>query len=323
MFNGFFILKNRYLDLYSNSISKFSRYDSGTIRMKRFVNALLGQVGPLSVVAPSETTSSSTVSPVSTTRIKLNSLKAGLPSSIPKPAPSSSTNNAANKLADVSQFNAELVSYFGQQFPGLINELLVSLMSAATHQQQQTSTSKQVGVNHKQQTQSAARSPLDTFLQDVRCFKCGKFSTKLKHSLFRHLHDEHQFDLREMERLYEQHVQQQLALIDEQHLVEKYERGQRDAAQQQLVLFKEARVKSEQQRKEAAAATATTPTAVVMNIDGQPTLLQISDATPAAPALGSATVMAVGADGTELIVPGKLSILISTKKHNYNSDSLT
>jgi phage protein D len=125
------------------------------------------------------------------------------------------------------------------------------------------------------------------------------------------LHDEHQFDLKEMERLYEHHIQTQLQLIDEQHLVEKYERGQREAAQQQLVLFKEARVKSEQQRKEAAAAAANAlqTSSIVVQIDGQPTLLQLSDAAIQPQANTTAANVAATAsltdNTTELIVPGK------------------
>lgn len=264
--------------------------------MKRFVNALLGQTGPLSITASSETPQSNTVSPVSTTRIKLNSLKAGLPSAAASKPTAAATSTSASAKQDTSQFNAELVAYFGQQFPSLINELLVSLMNAATQQQQQqqqsssgsgssSATSGSSGQqskagaggahhNHSQSNsaQSSNRSP-DTFLQDVRCFKCGKFASKLKASLFRHLHDEHHFDMKEMERLYEQHMQTQLQLIDEQHLAEKYERGQREIAQQQLALFKETRAKSDQQRKEALAS------AVVMHIDGNgnSTLMQIGD----------------------------------------------
>lgn len=113
-----------------------------------------------------------------------------------------------------------------------------------------------------------------------------------------------------MERLYEHHIQTQLQLIDEQHLVEKYERGQREAAQQQLALFKEARVKSEQQRKEAAAAAATAlqTSSIVVQIDGQPTLLQLSDAAIQPQANTTANVAATASltdNTTELIVPGK------------------
>lgn len=295
--------------------------------MKRFVNALLGQSGPLSISASSESNNnpqSNTVSPVSTTRIKLNSLKAGMPSSSATSTSKPSLSSASNQKQDMSHFNAELVAYFGQQFPSLINELLVSLMNAATQQQQQQQQSTTSGgggggssssssgssgsassgsaqmklssQNHSTGS-SSSRSP-DTFLQDVRCFKCGKFASKLKASLFRHLHEEHHFDMREMERLYEQHMQAQLQLIDEQHLAEKYERGQREIAQQQLALFKETRAKSDQQRKEALAS------AVVMHIDGngQPTLMQLGDANQMQQqGLTAAVVMT----DSELLVPGK------------------
>lgn len=119
-----------------------------------------------------------------------------------------------------------------------------------------------------------------------------------------------------MERLYEHHIQTQLQLIDEQHLVEKYERGQREAAQQQLALFKEARVKSEQQRKEAAAAAATAlqTSSIVVQIDGQPTLLQLSDAAIQPQANTTAANVAATAsltdNTTELIVPGKRLYII-------------
>lgn len=151
-----------------------------------------------------------------------------------------------------------------------------------------------IGLNnhHNQNSISNAsqtRTP-DTFFQDVRCFKCAKFATKLKQSLFRHLHDEHQFDLKELERLYEQHIQTQLQSIDEQLLVEKYERAQREVAQHQFAIFKETRLKNEQLKKEAQ---------VVVALDQQTTMMQLSNDVSQ-----QNNFTSMNLNSEELIVPG-------------------
>lgn len=110
--------------------------------MKRFVNALTGTTGPLSITASSDSMTSSTVSPLSTTRIKLNSLKTNF--STPKPAPPTPSSTPKQ---DLSQCNSELVAYFGQQFPPLTNELVVSLMSAATQHSAATNSLNKIGKN--------------------------------------------------------------------------------------------------------------------------------------------------------------------------------
>lgn len=134
---------------------------------------------------------------------------------------------AAKKQSKDTPLNPELVEYFNSpNFPSLIDELVVSL------------------VNSKQ---SQTSSKPDSFFTDIKCFKCGKFSTKLKNSLFSHLSTVHLFDTRDLDKLFDLHIQKQLELIDQMSLVEKYEKSQKEMAQYQLNLLKESKEKSQQQ----------------------------------------------------------------------------
>jgi len=87
----------------------------------------------------------------------------------------------------------------------------------------------------------------EMFFHEIKCFKCDKFSTKLKSSLFAHLSSVHQFDAREIDKLFDAHIQRQLVLIDKESLVEKFERKQADVMRAQANLLCEIKVKTEMQ----------------------------------------------------------------------------
>jgi len=141
----------------------------------------------------------------------------------------------SNKLAIKSneENKEELVQYFNEQFPSLINELIVSLITAANNL---ASGNTQVSNNKP-----------DLFFQDIKCFKCGKFGTKSKQSLFEHLNQQHGFDMKELEKLYENHIQKHLQVIDEQQLVAKFDKQQKEVLQYQQAVLKESKEKSDLQ----------------------------------------------------------------------------
>jgi hypothetical protein len=87
----------------------------------------------------------------------------------------------------------------------------------------------------------------EMFFHEIKCFKCDKFSTKLKSSLFTHLSSVHQFDAREIDKLFDAHIQRQLVLIDKESLVEKFEKKQADVMRAQANLLCEIKVKTEMQ----------------------------------------------------------------------------
>jgi hypothetical protein len=124
----------------------------------------------------------------------------------------------------------ELVDYFTNQFPALTNEIVASLMYAAKEPQQAGATNKP-----------------DVFFTDVKCFKCDKFATKLKNSLFQHLSAQHGFETKDLDKLYEAHIQRQLERIDREQLVENYDKQQKEVYANQQALLKEIREKIEQQ----------------------------------------------------------------------------
>jgi len=57
----------------------------------------------------------------------------------------------------------------------------------------------------------------------------------------------HQFDAREIDKLFDAHIQRQLVLIDKESLVEKFERKQADVMRAQANLLCEIKVKTEMQ----------------------------------------------------------------------------
>jgi hypothetical protein len=124
----------------------------------------------------------------------------------------------------------ELVEYFASQFPALTNEIVASLMFAAKEPQQAGATNKP-----------------DVFFAEVKCFKCDKFASKLKSSLFQHLSCQHGFEMKDLDRLYEAHIQRQLERIDREQLVENYDRQQKEVYANQQALLKDSREKIEQQ----------------------------------------------------------------------------
>lgn len=262
---------NNLLDCVSHLMFDHFAYDTQTVRMKRFVSAMLAAAAAAANTTTglyintnyqtcidsilgslSPTGGAAGSSAQSKSNLRINSLKSN-----------SLLLNQSNKLTLSTKleqqqqfnFNPELVAYFNTAFPSLINELIVSLISAviaasaAAAASSATSTNPQLAGQKSPTVQPSVNKP-DTFFQDVKCFKCGKFSTKLKQSLFRHLSSEHQFDARELEKLYDLHIQQQLQVIDEQNLVEKYEKLQQEIGLNQQALFKEAKEKNEQQQRE-------------------------------------------------------------------------
>ena len=126
----------------------------------------------------------------------------------------------------------ELVDYFASQFPALTNEIVASLMFAAKEPQQQT---------------GASPNKPDVFFAEIKCFKCDKFATKLKSSLFQHLSSQHGFEMKDLDKLYEAHIQRQLERIDREQLVENYDKQQKEVYANQQALLKDIREKIEQQ----------------------------------------------------------------------------
>ncbi len=193
-------------------------YDSSTIKIKRFVNAILQQMqaGSDTSMETDETaaaSASSTLSPKSSSLQKSKSL---------------SKFQTKSELPPVSlaQCNAELIDYFSTLFPAIQSELI---LQAAT-------------------TKSTTARP-DAFLADVKCFKCGKFGTKVVKSLFAHLSSAHGYELRELDKLYETYVSRQMENIQAEQLVDKYERQQRECAVHQQQLLKE-KLSNEQIQKQ-------------------------------------------------------------------------
>ena len=188
-------------------------YDAPTIRIKRFVNYMM------------------------------NNLKRSDPTLHASGLPRSATTTATTKGT-----SDEIVSYFSEAFPSLTNEVVTCLIVAATKEASNIQASMDGGesvlgaLTHSNSSaamaaaQPASNKP-DIFFRDVKCFKCGKFSTKLKQSLFQHLHEAHGFEVREMERQYDLLIQRQLQIIDEQQLVSAFEKQQSEIiAHQQIVL---------------------------------------------------------------------------------------
>ena len=167
-------------------------YDSSTIKIKRFVTYMYNSVQKDGL--------STTTSP---------------------------TNKKLKNKSITSGNNAELQQYFNESFPALINETIVSLVTAVA-------------------SNNATLQKPDAFLQEIKCFKCGKFSTKLKQSLFQHLNQQHNYDLKEMEKLYEQHIDQQIQIIDQQQLMDKFQEKQKDVLGHQQQVFKETKEKNDQ-----------------------------------------------------------------------------
>lgn len=183
-------------------------YDSPTIRIKRFVNYMM------------------------------NNLKRTDPQPcLPKPPIHSSMRGTSE----------EIVDYFTESFPSLTNEVITCLIVAATKEASNIQASLENSESAlSAQTHSAtalssaqpANNRPDIFFKDIRCFKCGKFSTKLKQSLFQHLHEAHGFELKEMDRQYDLLIQRQLQIIDEQQLVSAFEKQQSEIASHQQAILK-------------------------------------------------------------------------------------
>jgi hypothetical protein len=165
-------------------------YDSSTIKIKRFVSYMLN--------------------------------------SIQKDGLTSSPSNKKLKTKSITSGNtAELQQYFNDSFPSLINETIVSLVTAVS-------------------SNNPSLQKPDAFLQEIKCFKCGKFSTKLKQSLFQHLNQHHNYDLKELEKLYEQHIDRQIQIIDQQQLLDKFQEKQKDVLVHQQQVFKDTKDKNDQ-----------------------------------------------------------------------------
>lgn len=162
-------------------------YDSGVIKFKRFVNTFLKSEGLLYLPVP----------------------------------------KTKNKKTDLNQINSELAEYFNSHFPNLINELIVSVLTAAQNDSAKISTNRP-----------------DSFFSEIKCFKCSKFSTKVKGSLFQHLNQIHGYDIAHMEKLFDLHLQKQLQIIDHENSIEKYEKSLRMIVEQQFSLIKESKEKS-------------------------------------------------------------------------------
>ncbi len=146
----------------------------------------------------------------------------------------------------------ELAQYFAESFPPMINEIITCLIAAATKEascmdtlDSETALSAQTHSTSNAGGNQPANNRPDMFFRDVKCFKCGRFSTKLKQSLFRHWHAEHGYGAKEMERLYEQCIQRQLCLIDEQQLVGAFEKQAAEVYVHQQAILKETREKNE------------------------------------------------------------------------------
>ena len=126
--------------------------------------------------------------------------------------------------------NQELSAYFSNF--NLLNEIVTCLLNAAN------------ASDAKNSTNLSLYKP-DIFFNDIKCFKCNKFSTKYKLSLFTHLNKEHHFDLKEIEKQYESCIQRQLQHVDELQLVQSFERQRKDVIVQQTVILKEAKLKND------------------------------------------------------------------------------
>jgi len=118
--------------------------------------------------------------------------------------------------------NAELVQYFQESFPSVVNETIMCLMNSKQQQPQP-----------------------DVFFHDIKCFKCGKFSTKLKASLFQHLIQQHGFDLSDLEKQYQQFLQRQITTIEVQSLLEQFQKQHKDIVAHQELVLKETKEKTE------------------------------------------------------------------------------
>lgn len=114
--------------------------------------------------------------------------------------------------------NEELVQFFAESCPSLVNEIITCLIAAATKEasnlqasidSNESALSAQTHSTSVVQQQPVNNKP-DVFFKDIKCFKCGKFGTKLKQSLFQHLHAVHGYDVKLMEREYDQVIQNQL-----------------------------------------------------------------------------------------------------------------
>jgi len=188
-------------------------YDSTTVRIKRFVNYMLKRADQL-------------------------------------------TNNKNLAIDEAMKGTSdELVHYFSELFPPMINEIITCLIAAATKEasnlaltnmdSNETALGAQTHSTNHHGVNAPVNNKPDMFFKDVKCFKCGRFSTKFKHSLFAHLHVEHGYGLKDMERLYEQCIQRQLCIIDEQGLVGAFEKQSADIFLHQQAILKETREKNE------------------------------------------------------------------------------
>jgi hypothetical protein len=150
--------------------------------------------------------------------------------------------------------NSELESYFTTKFPQLISELITCTINAAVKEleikQQSITTSTSIIPNREVNTCGGAGSKPEVFYRDVKCFKCGKYSTKIKKNLFAHLSQVHDFDIKEIEKQYELHLQRQIELIDKENLVNQFESKQKEISDQQIAAIKEKKEKNEELHKE-------------------------------------------------------------------------